>query len=57
MNYDTYSRYIYQWLIDNDIADKIDTLVDSVEKLVSYFLVFGLTYVMFKFLNKRWLSV
>ena len=57
MNYDTYSRYIYQWLIDNDIADKIDILVESAEKLVSYVLVFGLTYVMFKFLNKRWLSV
>ena len=26
--YDTYSRYIYEWLISNRIADKINTIVD-----------------------------
>lgn len=26
--YDTYSRYIYEWLTTNRIADKIDTMVD-----------------------------
>ena len=53
----TYTRYIYQWLTDNNIADKIDSLVTSVESLVSYVLFFGFTYVAFKFLNKRWLGV
>lgn len=26
--YDTYSRYIYEWLTTNRIADKINTMVD-----------------------------
>lgn len=26
--YDTYSRYIYEWLTTNRIADKIDSVVD-----------------------------
>lgn len=26
--YDTYSRYIYEWLTSNRIADKINTIVD-----------------------------
>ncbi len=26
--YDTYSRYIYEWLTTNRIADKINTIVD-----------------------------
>lgn len=26
--YDTYSRYIYEWLTSNGIADKINTIVD-----------------------------
>lgn len=26
--YDTYSRYIYEWLTTNRIADKINTVVD-----------------------------
>lgn len=26
--YDTYSRYIYEWLTSNKIADKINTIVD-----------------------------
>ncbi len=55
--YDTYSRYIYEWLINNDIADKITSLVGSVDQLISYVLFFGFTYIAFKFLNKRWLSV
>lgn len=26
--YDTYSRYIYEWLTTNRISDKINTMVD-----------------------------
>ena len=26
--YDTYARYIYEWLTSNKIADKINTIVD-----------------------------
>ena len=26
--YDTYSRYIYEWLTTNRIADKINSIVD-----------------------------
>lgn len=55
--YDTYARYIYEWLINNEIADKISSLVGSVDTLINYVLFFGLAYIAFKFLNKRWLGV
>lgn len=55
--YDTYTRYIYEWLTNNKIADKITSLVGSVETITNYILFFGLAYIAFKFLNKRWLGV
>lgn len=33
--YDTYSRYIYEWLIKNDIATKIDSIVSLLTDLKS----------------------
>ena len=26
--YDTYARYIYEWLINNKIASKLDSIID-----------------------------
>lgn len=31
--YDTYSRYIYEWLTTNRIADKINSVVDLLSVL------------------------
>lgn len=60
--YDSYSYQIYRWLIDNGIADKIDDVIsavngviDSVDSVFSAVVFFGLVFVGFKFLNKRWL--
>lgn len=33
--YDTYVRYIYDWLVTNRIADKMSTIVNSLEVLKS----------------------
>lgn len=26
--YDTYSRYIYEWLVNNQIASKLDSIIE-----------------------------
>lgn len=60
MNYDYYTQRIYEWLINNAIADKIQTLIDLlskvsvfVEHIAFYGLVLVLLYVGFKFLRIR----
>lgn len=60
MNDYYYTQRIYQWLIDNQIANKIDSLVDLlsdvsvyVEHISFYSLVLVLLYVGYKFLRIR----
>lgn len=60
MNYDYYTQRIYEWLINNAIADKIQTLIDLlskvsvfVEHIAFYAFVLVLLYVGFKFLRIR----
>ena len=60
--YDSYTYQIYRWLVDNGIAGKIDDVItsingviDSVDSVFSAVVLFGLVFVAFKFLNKRWL--
>lgn len=58
--YDTYSRYIYEWLTTNRIADKINTMVDLLTVLrdramyifISVFFIL-LVIVAFKFVTVR----
>ena len=58
--YDTYARYIYEWLVNNKIADKLNTIVDSLSILktrtmyifiVAFFILF--VVVVFKFVTVR----
>lgn len=58
--YDSYARYIYDWLVNNRIADKMTTIVDSLAILktramylfiVSFFIL--LVIVCFKFMTIR----
>lgn len=60
MNDYYYTQRIYQWLIDNQIANKIDSLIDLlsdvsvyVEHIAFYSLVLVLLYVGYKFLRIR----
>lgn len=55
-----YTQRIYQWLIDNQIANKIDSLIDIlsdvsvyVEHIAFYSLTLVLLYVGYKFLRIR----
>jgi|GEM_PF-5990476 hypothetical protein len=58
--YDTYSRYIYEWLTTNRIADKINTIVDLLTVLrdramyifIAVFFIL-LVIVAFKFVTVR----
>lgn len=58
--YDTYSRYIYEWLTSNRIADKINTIVDLLTVLrdramyifIAVFFIL-LVIVAFKFVTVR----
>lgn len=58
--YDTYSRYIYEWLTTNRIADKIDSVVDLLTVLrdrsmyifIAVFFIL-LVIVSFKFVTVR----
>lgn len=58
--YDTYSRYIYEWLTSNRIADKINTIVDLLAVLrdramyifIAVFFIL-LVIVAFKFVTVR----
>lgn len=58
--YDSYARYIYEWLVSNRIADKMTTVVESLDILktrtmylfiVAFFIL--LIIVCFKFLSLR----
>lgn len=60
MNYEYYTRYIYEWLINNKISEKIDTLIDLLTKVTTYTehiafysLTLVLLYVGYKFLRIR----
>lgn len=58
--YDTYSRYIYEWLTTNRIADKINSVVDLLTVLrdramyifIAVFFIL-LVIVAFKFVTVR----
>ena len=58
--YDTYARYIYEWLIKNDIASKFDSIIDLLgvlrDRAVYIFIVLLfilLVTVAFKFITVR----
>lgn len=58
--YDTYTRLIYEWLTKNDIASKIDTIIDLLgvlrDRAVYIFVVLLfilLVSVAFKFITVR----
>ncbi len=58
--YDTYTRLIYEWLTKNDIASKIDTIIDLLgvlrDRAVYIFVVLLfilLVTVAFKFITVR----
>lgn len=60
MNYEYYTRYIYEWLTNNRISEKLDTLINLltkvsvyVEHIAFYSLVLVLLYVGYKFLRIR----
>ena len=49
MNYDYYTQRIYEWLINNAIADKIQTLIDLLSKVsvfVEHIAFYGLVLVL-----------
>lgn len=58
--YDTYARYIYEWLITNEIASKLDSIIDLLgvlrDRAVYIFVVLLfilLVTVAFKFITVR----
>lgn len=58
--YDTYSRYIYEWLINNKIANKLDSIIELLgvlrDRSVYIFVVLLfilLVTVAFKFITVR----
>lgn len=58
--YDTYSRYIYEWLIQNQIASKLDSIIELLgvlrDRAVYIFVVLLfilLVTVAFKFITVR----
>ena len=58
--YDTYARYIYEWLINNKIASKLDSIIELLgvlrERAVYIFVVLLfilLVTVAFKFITVR----
>ena len=58
--YDTYSRYIYEWLINNEIASKLDSIIELLgvlrDRSVYIFVVLLfilLVTVAFKFITVR----
>lgn len=58
--YDSYSRYIYEWLVNNEIASKLDSIVDLLgvlrDRSVYIFVVLLfilLVIVAFKFITVR----
>ncbi len=55
--YETYTRYIYQWLTENDIAGKLDSLITSSDNIVKAVVFFGFVFIGFKLMRKEWLSI
>ena len=62
--YDTYARYIYQWLVDNQIAGKLDSIIELLgvlrDRAVYIFIVLLfilLVTVAFKFITVRWRNI
>lgn len=58
--YDTYSRYIYEWLIENEVAGKLDSIIELLgvlrDRAVYIFVVLLfilLVTVAFKFITVR----
>ena len=58
--YDSYARYIYEWLIQNEIASKLDSIIDLLgvlrDRAVYIFVVLLfilLVTVAFKFITVR----
>ena len=58
--YNTYARYIYQWLVDNQIAGKLDSIIELLgvlrDRAVYIFIVLLfilLVTVAFKFITVR----
>lgn len=58
--YDTYTRYIYEWLVNNQIASKLDSIIDLLgvlrDRAVYIFVVLLfilLVTVAFKFITVR----
>lgn len=58
--YDTYSRYIYEWLVNNEIAGKLDSIIELLgvlrDRAVYIFVVLLfilLVTVAFKFITVR----
>lgn len=58
--YDTYTRYIYEWLIQNEIASKLDSIIELLgvlrDRSVYIFIVLLfilLVTVAFKFITVR----
>lgn len=58
--YDTYSRYIYEWLVNNKIASKLDSIIELLgvlrDRSVYIFVVLLfilLVTVAFKFITVR----
>lgn len=53
--YDTYNRYIYEWLqssgLDN-VVEKLDELISLVSNLLEFAVFFGFIYLGYKFLTK-----
>lgn len=58
--YDTYARYIYEWLVKNNIADKMTSIVDALTILktrtlylfiVAFFIL--MIIICFKFITIR----
>lgn len=65
--YDTYARYIYEWLTNNRIADKLSTITSCIENISAYIpylkylsmavVFFGLVFFAFKFIRFRGLQI
>ena len=61
---DYYSQQIYNWLISNDIADKINLIFDVLQKITPYIhytvysiVFFGLLFFALKFVRFRGLTL
>lgn len=54
--YDTYSRYIYEWLVNSSFSDDLSNLLATANSIFKVLIVFFFAFVAFKFLRKEWLS-